>query len=246
MDAGEAAEDLFLDGRVRVVQPRAGYRAGLDAVLLAAALEAKPGARLFEAGCGAGAALLCAAWRLDGAAFTGMERDPAMAALAREGAARNGWWERIAVVEGDATDRAGLVENGFDQAFSNPPWYEPGRMRAPAPGRARAFLAEDGLDAWVLALLHATRPGGRVTLIHRAAALANLLAALDRRAGEIEVMPVRPAPGLPARRLLVRARKGLRRGEVTLYDGLALHETPGGPLTPRAAATLEGAKLDWR
>ena len=50
----DTTEDSVLDGRVRLRQPVRGYRAGLDAALLAAACDAGPGARVIEAGCGAG------------------------------------------------------------------------------------------------------------------------------------------------------------------------------------------------
>jgi tRNA1(Val) A37 N6-methylase TrmN6 len=238
--------DGFLGGRIRVMQPAEGYRAGLDAVLLAASLDAAPGARLAEAGCGAGAAMLCAAGRLQGVHVTGFERDPAMADLARRGAAANHLAERVDVVEADIAVRPASLENAFDQAFANPPFFDPRATRAPSPGKAGAYLAETPLKAWAHFLLQVTAPGGRITLVHRAAALADLLELLNPRSGEIEVLPVRPAPGAPARRVLVRARKGLRKGPVTLYEGLALHESAGGPSTARALDVLAGGALEWR
>src|SRR5512146_2679345 len=97
----EITEDAVLDGRVRLRQPAKGYRAGVDAALLAAACDARPGERVVEAGCGAGAALLAAAVRRPGAWFTGLERDPATAALARRNAAENGLADRVEVIEAD-------------------------------------------------------------------------------------------------------------------------------------------------
>jgi tRNA1(Val) A37 N6-methylase TrmN6 len=240
----KVTHDRFLNGAVTVIQPASGYRAGMDAVLLAASLSAKPGEALAEAGCGAGAALLCAAHRLRGCSFTGFERDPAMAALAREGAVANAFAE-VDIRNHDVGERLAALENVYDQSFANPPFFEPGAVRAPAEGRQAAYLAETPLKAWILFLHHITKPGGRITLIHRAAALADLLELLNPRAGEIEVLPIRPSPGAAAHRILTRARKGLRKGPVTLYDGFALHETAGGPSTPRASACLTGGALEW-
>jgi tRNA1Val (adenine37-N6)-methyltransferase len=236
--------DLFLDGAVTVIQPARGYRAGMDAVLLAASLSAAPGESLAEAGCGAGAALLCAAHRLRGASFTGFERDPAMAALARDGVEANRF-STVDVRDHDVGERFAALENVYDQSFANPPFFEPGAVRAPAEGRQAAYLADTPLKAWILFLHHITKPGGHITLVHRAAALADLLELLNPRTGEIEVLPVRPSPGAAAHRVLIRARKGLRRGPVTLYDGFALHETAGGPSTPRASGFLAGGALEW-
>lgn len=240
----EATRDAFLAGQVTVLQPAKGYRAGLDAVLLAASLKARAGDKIAECGCGAGAALLCAARRLPEATFTGFEIDPEMVKLAGQGVAANGF-AQVKIVEGDIGRRDPALENAFDQVFSNPPFFEPGAVRPPAEGKRGAYLAETSLKEWVLAMHHLAKPGGRLTIIHRAAALADLLELLNARVGEIEVLPVRPAPGEAAHRVLVRGRKGLRRGPLTLYDGLTLHETPGGKLTSRATAVASGAALEW-
>lgn len=241
-----ATRDGFLGGAVTIIQPAKGYRAGLDAVLLAASLSAKDGEHLAEAGCGAGAALLCATHRLAACRFTGFERETTSADFAREGVAANSLGARVDIRTTDIADRPPELENGFDQSFANPPFFEPGAVRAPAEGRAAAYLAETPLKAWILFLYHVTRPGGRITLIHRAAALADLLELLNSRTGEIEVLPIRPAPSAAAHRVLIRARKGLRRGPVTLYDGMALHETAGGPFTDRAESCFQGGALEWR
>ncbi len=238
--------DRFLNGAVTVIQPAKGYRAGMDAVLLAASLSAKPVEIFGEAGCGAGAALLCAAYRLPDCRFTGFERDPETAPLAAQGITANRFDGRVSIRQHDISERPADLENAFDQSFSNPPFFDPASIRAPGEGKENAYLARTPLKAWILFLHHITKPGGRITLIHRAAALGELLELLGPRTGEIEVLPVRPAPGQPASRVLIRARKGLRRGPVTLYDGLALHEYSGGPSTPRAEAALTGGVLEWR
>jgi tRNA1(Val) A37 N6-methylase TrmN6 len=245
MTAGPT-RDAFLNGAVTVLQPPTGYRAGMDAVLLAASLEARDEETLAEAGCGAGAALLCAAHRLSGGRFTGFERDGAMAALAAESVQANGVDGRVRVEVVDISERRRELENRFGQAFANPPYFDPGAVRPPAPGREAAYLAETPLKAWVQFLCHVTRPGGRITMIHRAAALGDVLELFGPRTGEIEVVPIRPSPGARASRILVRGRKGLRPGPLALYDGLALHEAPGGPLTERAARALGGGALEWR
>ncbi len=246
MSVADSTHDRFLNGAVTVVQPAHGYRAGLDAVLLAASLEAGGGSHLAEAGSGAGAALLCAAHRLGDCSFSGFEREAGLVDLAGQGVAANRFEARAAVRNHDIAERPADFENMFDQSFSNPPFFEPGAVRAPAPGKSAAYLATTPLKAWILFLHHVTKPGGRITLIHRAAALADLLELLNARAGEIEVLPVRPAPGLEAGRVLVRARKGLRRGPIRLYDGLVLHAAPGGALTGRASEALAGGALEWR
>ncbi|HEY3697492.1 methyltransferase [Phenylobacterium sp.] len=240
-------EDRLLGGRLRLRQPASGYRAGLDAALLAAACDAADGARVLEAGCGAGAALLAAAARRPGARFTGLERDADAAALARENAALNGLDERVEVLQGDvavAFARLGLA--AFDAAMANPPFFDdPRALRGPAPAKRGAWLADDGLAAWTGFLCKAVRPGGTITVIHRADRLADLLALLGGTAGSLQVRPVHPFADAPAKRVLVRAVKG-GKAPLVLLAPLVLHPRGGAKHTEKAEAILRGETgLGW-
>ena len=235
----------LLKERVVLDQPSEGYRAGLDAVLLAAALRLnKPDERLLEAGCGAGGALFCAANRLSEAHFTGLERDSAMLELTASNIALNNVAGRVSVVLGDVADRSQHLLNGFDHVFSNPPYFRPDAIQAVHPGRQGAYLADVGLEDWLKFMLHTVRPRGRITLIHRAGELARILGFMESRFGEIEIMPIRSRRGMPAKRVIVTGRKGLRRGEVLLHDGLVLFDGPDQP-TARAEAIYAGGALSW-
>src|ERR1700712_4723911 len=90
-EPGEITHGHLLDGRVRFAQRRTGFRTGIEPVLLAAAIPARAGQRVIEAGTGAGAALLCLAARVPGVSGLGVELDGEMAALARTNAAGNGF-----------------------------------------------------------------------------------------------------------------------------------------------------------
>jgi tRNA1(Val) A37 N6-methylase TrmN6 len=236
-------DDRLLGGRVVFRQSARGYRANADTLLLAAAVEAAPQARLMEAGCGAGGALLAVAARAPTARLLGVERDPEAAALARENAAANGWADRIEIIAADVLD-LGEVET-FDGVFCNPPFDRPEEGRAPSPARRGARIAEAPVGAWVKALADRLRGGAALTLIHRASALGEILAALEGRLGGAEVFPIRPRAEAPASRVLVRARKG-SRAPLALYGGLDLHDASGAKFTPAADALFRGAALAWR
>ena len=231
--------DSFLDGRLVLRQPVTGYRAGADAILLAAAVS--EGERLMEAGCGVGAALLAVARRYPNAMLIGIEREPALAALARENVVANDAGDRVEIVEGDALTGGPT----FDGVFCNPPYAEAGEGSPPHPARRHAHVTEVPLDAWIAALSNRLAGGGWLTLIHRADRLDALLAGLDGRLGGAMVYPIRPRTDAPARRVLVRARKG-SRGPLVLLRGLDLHDRSDAKFTPEADAIFRGeAVIDW-
>jgi tRNA1(Val) A37 N6-methylase TrmN6 len=236
---GAAAESALLGGRVRLRQPVKGYRAGMDAALLAAAVAAEPGQRVIEAGCGAGAVLMQIAARHPGAALTGLERDPAMAALARENAVLNG--VDASILQGDvAAGFRALDLPPFDQAVSNPPFFDdPAALRAPAESKRGAWMADDGLKAWTTFLLKSVREGGRIVVIHRADRLADLLGLLGETAGSFAVRGVHPFADEPAKRVLVQAIK-TGKAPLRLLPPLVLHDRSGAKHTAEAEAILRG------
>ena len=82
----ETSEDGFLGGRVKVRQPLRGFRAGLDAVMLSAAVPAKRGEEALELGAGVGTASLCLAFRVENLTVAGLEIDQNLVALANANA----------------------------------------------------------------------------------------------------------------------------------------------------------------
>ena len=244
---GDFTRTGFLGGRLVLAQPRKGYRAGMDAALLAAACDAQSGQRVIEAGCGAGAALLSAAARRPDSGFVGVERDPDALALARRNIADNGLEGRVEAVAGEVGQSLGALGLApFDAALANPPFFDdPDAIRGPAPARFGAWIADGGLEAWTRFLLKAVREGGSITLIHRADRLADILALLGDGAGSFRVRPIHPFADAPAKRVLVRAVK-TGKAPLVLLPPLVLHDRAGGKHTPEADAILRGdAALGW-
>ncbi|MGH6957683.1 MAG: tRNA1(Val) (adenine(37)-N6)-methyltransferase [Caulobacteraceae bacterium] len=244
--AGPLTEDRFLGGRLTLAQPAKGYRAGLDAGLLAAACDAKTGERVIEPGCGAGAALLAAAVRRPEARFLGLERDPDALALARRNIEANGLAARVEAQAGDVAEASNLGRGAFDAALCNPPFFDdPKALRAPHPAKTAAWMAEDGLAAWIAFLIRSVREGGTITLIHRADRLADILGLMAPAAGAVQIRAVHPFADAPAKRVLVRAVKG-GRAPLRLLPALVLHARGGAKHTPEAEAILRGAAdLPW-
>ncbi len=243
--APATTHDLFLDGRLAIHQPAEGYRAGMDALVLGAAVAGLEAAKAADVGCGVGTAMLAAATLAPATCFTGIEREPGAAALARRNVGANALEGRVRVIEADALLPAPELAGSFDLVFSNPPFFDDLRaIRPPAQARMAAWVAGVPLEDWLKAMFKLAAPKGRVLVLHRADRLGEILAWLPGRAGDVRVYPLRPAADQPAKRVLVLARKG-SRAPLSLLKGLDLHpsEAGAGRFTPEAEAVFAGGRL---
>ena len=245
--AADAAttEDAVLGGRLVLRQPRRGHRVGHDAILLAAATAARAGGHAAELGAGVGAAGLALAHRVPGLAVTLVEIDAALAALARDNAARNRLADRVKVATLDVAaparrfTAAGLSPGALSCVLMNPPFNDPARQNAsPDVQRRRAHVASrDTLAQWMRRARWLLAPSGALTLIWRADGLADVLGA-SAGFGGIAVLPIYPRPDAAALRILVRAVKD-SRAPLALLPGLTLNDAAGRP-TPEAEDILRG------
>jgi tRNA1(Val) A37 N6-methylase TrmN6 len=242
----DLTDDRLLGGRVRLQQPASGFRASIDAVLLAAAVPAREGDSVLDVGSGAGAAALCLATRVEGAQVTGIEADRTLARLAADNAEATGVGPRARFYLGDlASPPIRLSPASFDYVMANPPFAPEGSGRTPRdPGRAQAMVeGEVRLAGWLEFCLKMAKSGGSVTIIQRTDRLAELLAGLSGRLGGLIVLPLWPGEGKAAKRVIVAGRKG-SAAPLALRPGLVLHR-PGGAYTREAEAILRGgAALD--
>jgi tRNA1Val (adenine37-N6)-methyltransferase len=241
--AAASRPGTLLGGRVAHAQPATGHRTGIEPVLLAASIPARPGEAVLEGGTGSGAALLCLAARLPGIHGLGIERDPALAAIARDNLAANGF-AHIAIEAADLT--AWHTTGRFDHAFANPPWHDPASTASPDAGREAARRGAPGLSgAWVAALARPLRQRGSLTLVIAAAALPGALAACTAAGcGSPALLPLWPHAGRPAKLVLLRTIHG-GRGPCRVLPGLVLHAAEGGFTAAAEAVLRDGAALDF-
>jgi tRNA1(Val) A37 N6-methylase TrmN6 len=239
------SDDMLMGGRVRLRQPREGYRVAIDPVLLAAAVPAQATDHVLDLGSGVGAASLCLAARVPGCRIVGLERDSALARLAQDNIARNNRAAQLSVIEGDLLrPPPSLVPGSFTQVMANPPFLEASRAAVSPQARkaAASVESEAALADWIACALTMVRDKGGLTLIHRADRLGDLLAALAGRAGGVIVFPLWPGEGKPAKRVLLHARKG-SAAPLTLAAGLVLHRADGRNSESAEAILRHGAAL---
>lgn len=244
----ELTRDAFLGGKLHLLQPRLGYRAGVDPVLLAATVPAFCGERVLDLGCGVGAAALCLAARVPGLTLTGIEMQPDYAELAR----RNGAGA-LEVITADLKELPTEVrQRQFDHVLANPPYFDRSASRACTDAGREAALGETTpLTDWVKVAAKRLAPKGFAHFIHRAERLPEILNTMTGRLGSIEVLPLSARWGRAPDRVIVRGRKN-GRGAFKLHAPLVLHEgahhaKDGDSYVPRVDAVLrEGAALEFR
>jgi len=231
----EFTEDALLGGRIRLIQPRDGFRAAIDPVLLAAFVPARKGEAVLEIGCGSGAAFLCLAARVPGLSITAIDRDEEMADLAQRNAGLNLLPARVLVADVQKLRDLPPVHH----AFANPPYWTGGTPSPSQPLRNAAH--EDApLNDWVGAMARPLRHKGTLSLVLPAARFAEAAAALRAAAcGAVRLLPLWPRAGVAAKRILIQGRRG-GLGPDEILSGLVLHEADGR-FTEAADAILRDA-----
>ena len=246
--ADDVTDDAFLGGQLNLLQPKTGYRAGVDAVLLAASIPCAPGSTesVLDAGGGVGTVGLSVVTRCPQATAVLLERAPKLVELAQENVRRNQLSDRVRVFTGDLTaswsDMAGLglAIESFDHVVANPPFHLDGRG-TPSPDTWKSVahsMPEGDLDLWGRLMARMAVSGGTATMIHKADALQAVLGALAGRFGAFKILPIYARVGLPAIRVIVQGIKG-SRAPLTLLPALILHGE-GNAFTPAADAILRG------
>ncbi|WP_323769469.1 methyltransferase [Antarctobacter sp.] len=243
-------EDAMLGGRVRLLQPAYGYRAGTDPVLLAAAVSALPGQSVLELGCGAAPGLCCLGVRVPGLRLSGLELQPGYADLARRNLAHNSLVGTIWTGDLGSPPPEMKIQS-FDHVFANPPYFEAGkRIVAEGGDREIALAGATPLADWVNCAAKRLKPRGYATFIQRAERLPELLSAMATCLGALELLPLLPREGRPPRLILVRGRKE-GRAAFRFHAGQVIHkgqrhEEPGSRYTDRfEQVMMHGAALEF-
>lgn len=246
----EVTDDVFLGGGVRVRQPVRGYRAGLDAVMLAACVPPEEQGSVLDCGAGVGTVGLCVASRCQRARIVMVERQPALAGLAESNITVNGFGDRASVVAADVlafdgrADAGELRPESFAIVLANPPYHD---TDAGTPSTADLKAASHAmpanqLDAWVRFMARMCAPGGRAIMIHKTEALPRILSAFENRFGCLTILPLHPREGSPAHRVIVAGKKA-SRAPMVLLNGLVLHGDSNAFTIEADAILRHGATL---
>ena len=149
--AQSKTEDTLLGGKVLLRQPKEGFRAAIDTVLLAASVPAKPGQSTLEIGIGTGGAALCLCQRIADLKIIGIDINPSVVALAKENILLNDAGKNVDVIIGDVAEPLPIKFGAsFDHVMMNPPFL-PVDTDHVSPNPSRAIATKEtsaDLERW--------------------------------------------------------------------------------------------------
>ena len=213
MNDDERLDDLQFAG-LKILQKTAGFRFGMDAVLLSDFVRAEAQATVADFGTGTGILPLLMWGRGKGQRFEAFEIQREMADMARRSVALNGLSARIRVHEASVEEAPSLLSSGsVDVIVCNPPYGMPGATLH-NPGLSKDLARHQdsrGLKPWFTAAYRLLRGRGRMALIYPAPMMLSLMNDLSRAA----LIPKRfrliyPRVDKPANLVLVEAVKDAR------------------------------------
>lgn len=227
----EQTLDSILGGRLRLLQPRRGYRFSVDSVLLARFARPSAGARVLDLGSGCGIVGLAVAALNNIKELAAIEVQPELAQLIARNAELNRL-DHVRVLAADlrAHPIAGLDPDAFDLALANPPYRAAGRGRT-SPGEQRRMARSEAGGATLADFIEAAavylRRGGKLAIVMTAQRTAELIDELRSHGLEPKRMrTVHPRLDQPASAVLIEARKG-GGVELALEPPLILYRCAG-------------------
>lgn len=219
--------DTLLRGRVKLLQPRDGYRSSLDPVLLAG-FVAPPLGHFLDIGCATGALSFLLLAHDPAATGVGVEVQPRLAELAERGRVENGVLARWRVLGADVRQPGLLEPSSFDLVATNPPFRPVGTGVLP-PRNERAIAHHEvnlTLSEWLDVAVAVLRPQGRLAAVFPHDRWDELRTAMLRRGlGIARFRPVVSRLPGGARRMLIEARRGV--DEAREEPPLVVHDGAG-------------------
>ena len=202
----EVTEDYIWDGKIKLLQPKNGYRIALDPIILAKTVDIHPKQSILDAGCGVGTISLILKYLNASLNITSIDIDHEIIMLCRKNSQINQL--PLDIIEGSIASSI-LKNRNFDCVVTNPPFYNAHNFRSSAAKKFANFETVD-INIWLGACLKRLKSKGNLYIIHLPERIPEILDIVKQQAGKIEITPIYSRPNQDAKRVVIKARKGSR------------------------------------
>lgn len=225
----ERIDDLQRNG-YRIIQKKAGFCFGMDAVLLSGFVKAKEGERIIDLGTGTGIIPLLLSAKTAADHITGLEIQEEMAQMAERSVRLNQLMDRVSIVQGDIKEASRLFgKASFDIVTSNPPYMNDAHGLK-NPDQQKAISRHEVLCTLDDVIREATlllKPGGRFYMVHRPHRLAEIITVMCSYKLEPKRMKlVHPFINKDANMVLIEATRG-GRSMMKVEAPIIVYREPG-------------------
>ena len=173
--------DYFMEGRLKLIQSRDGYRFSIDAVLLSGFVTIRPGDVVVDLGTGCGVILLILLLTKPAGHAFGLEIQEELASQAWRNAVLNGFEDKMGIILGDIKNPP-MAKKFADVVICNPPYRkaESGRIN---PDQRRAIARHEilaSINDILRAARNLLRKKGRLAMIYPSVRLVDILLRMRR------------------------------------------------------------------
>ena len=218
----EITKDSFLGGGIEIWQPKKGYRAGIDPILLAASVNVSAGQKVLDLGCGVGTASFAIGYRVKNVELYGIEIQKVFADLADLNSKENGIEFQV-----ECTNIFNLSSNitskNFDHVIANPPYFDrKSSVRGMNVSKEKSFGDTRPISEWLKIAAKRAKPKGFVHFIVRSDRLMEIFTNMPNSLGSLVITPVISRKNENAKLTILHAKKNGRAGFI-ISSPIVLH-----------------------
>ena len=205
-------KDSFLGGGIKIWQPKKGYRAGIDPILLAASVNISEGQKVLDLGCGVGTASFAIAYRVKDVELYGIEIQKVFADLANLNSDENGIELKLECSSITKLS-ANITSKSFDHVIANPPYFDrKTSVRSINLAKEKSFGDTCPLSDWLKVAAKRAKPKGFVHFIVRSDRLLEMFSNMPNSLGSLVITPIFSRKNENAKLSILHAKKNGRAG----------------------------------
>lgn len=229
INENEVIDDLQYKG-LKIIQKKAGFKFGVDAVILSNFLSVKKNDDVIDLGTGTGIIPILLAGKTEAKSITGLEIQSDMAEMAKRSVLLNSQCDRVKIVCGDIKESIEQFGSSrFNCVVTNPPYMSVGRGLV-NPSDTKSIARHEILCSLEDIIRVSSRllvPGGQFAMVHRPQRLVDILYLMRHYKIEPKFLRfVHPSPYKRANLVLI---KGFRGGnpELKMMEPLYVYDESG-------------------